>query len=104
MNIYIGGSMFGAKYSRMKFWLLSLIALLIGSFIMIIPMALEAEGAIALISWVVFLILIHVLANRIRDYGSSPWQALWAIIPFVGLFQAIYYGCKKSRKMAQEES
>lgn len=95
--------MFGAKYSRMKFWLLSLTALLIGSFIMIIPMALDAEGPIVLMSWVIFVVLIHILANRIRAFGSNPWLAMLAIIPFVGLFQAIYYGCKKTKKMAQEE-
>lgn len=99
----IGGNMFGAKYSRMKFWLLSLTIFLISSLIMIVPMALDAEGLIALISWIFSVILIHILANRIREFGSNPWLALWAIIPFVGLFQAIYYGCKKSRKMAQEE-
>lgn len=94
--------MFGAKYSRMKFWLLSLTVILIGSFIMILPMALDAEGTIAIISWVMSVILIHILANRIRGFGSNPWLALWAIIPLVGLFQSFYYGCKKSGNLNQK--
>lgn len=96
--------MFGAEYSRMKFWLLSIPIILVGSIVMGIAKMVTGEGAQAIPSLVLFVILIHVLANRIRGFGSNPWLALWAIIPFVGLFQAFYFGCKKSRKITQEES
>lgn len=95
--------MFGAKYSRMQFWLISLAVIFIAGFVNVVPMALEVEGTTAIIGWIASIIYIHVLANRIRGFGSNPWLALWAIIPFVGLFQALYYGCIKSRKIPQEK-
>lgn len=97
--------MFGAKYSRMKFWLLSLPVILFGSLVMEVTKGVAGEAASAIPSLIVIVILTHILANRIRGFGSNPWLALWAIVPFVGLFQTFYYGCKKkSGKMAQEES
>lgn len=96
--------MFGAKYSRMQFWLISLAVIFIAGFVNVVPMVLEAEVATTIIAWVALIIYIHVLANRIRDFGSNPWLALLAIIPFVGLFQALYYGCIKSGKMPQEKA
>lgn len=96
--------MFGAKYSRLQFWLISLAVFFIAGIVNVIPMALEAEGATVIIAWIALIINIHVLANRIRGFGSNPWLALWAVIPFVGLFQALYYGCIKSRKMPHEKS
>ena len=56
-----------------------------------------------LILLIFVLILIHILANRIRGFGSNPWLALLAVLPFVGLFQAFYYGCKQSKGVTQEE-
>lgn len=95
--------MFGAKYSRMKFWLINLPVIFIGLFIMGMTEAIGSEGTNAIASLIVFVILIHFLANRIRGFGSNPWLALWAILPLVGLFQALYYGCKKSGEMPQTE-
>ncbi|MCG3884475.1 hypothetical protein I3271_07215 [Photobacterium leiognathi] len=46
--------------------------------------------------------LIHVLANRIRAFGSNPWLALLAVFPFVGLFQAFYFGIKQSKTGVEE--
>mgnify|MGYP001160550339 CR=1 FL=1 len=96
--------MFGAKYSRMKFWLINIPVIFLGSFIMGVTEAIGAQGANAIVSLIVGVTLIHILANRIRGFGSNPWLALWAIIPLVGLFQALYYGCKKSGEMPQEQS
>ncbi|MCU8092605.1 hypothetical protein L5M18_13670 [Shewanella sp. SM20] len=95
--------MFGAKYSRMKFWLINLLVIFIGSFVMGMTKAIGSEGANAIASLIVVIILIHVLANRIRGFGSNPWLALWAILPLVGLLQSLYYGCKKSGEMPQSE-
>ncbi len=95
--------MFGAEYSRMKFWLISLLTYIVGTFFIVVAISVS-EGAKAIVSIIVLLLLIHILANRIRGYGSNPWLALWSLIPLVGLFQAIYYGCKKSRKVPLKES
>jgi len=104
MIIKIGESMFGAEYSRMKFWLLSIPIFLVGSIVMELTRAVAGDGAGAIPSLVFLVILTHVLANRIRGFGSNPWLALWALLPLVGLFQAFYYGCKKSGKIPKEES
>ena len=96
--------MFGAKYSRMKFWLINIPVIFIGLVVMGVTQAIGSEGANAIASLIVFIILIHVMANRIRGFGSNPWLALWGILPLVGLFQALYYGCKESGKIPQAES
>jgi len=95
--------MFDAKYSRMKFWLLSLLVILFGSTFMGVTKSIGAEGANLVATLVVLATLTYILANRIRGFGSNPWLALWSILPLVGLFQAFYYGCKKSGKMTQKE-
>ena len=87
--------MFGAKYSRMKFWLLNLPVFLFGSLVLATA-RIVSEGFHSVAALVLLVILAHILANRIRGFGSNPWLALWAIIPFVGIFQAFYYGCKES--------
>ena len=85
-----------------KFWLLSLTIFLIGAFVLTVTRAVSEEvNAIA--SLIIMVLLIHVLANRIREFGSNPWLALWAILPFVGLIQAFYYGCKESGTITKEE-
>lgn len=96
--------MFGAKYNRMKFWLINIPVLFIGSVILGITKSGGLESANAIASLLILIILIHVLANRIRGFGSNPWLALLAILPFVGLFQALYYGCKRSKVAPQIES
>ncbi|NLV97256.1 MAG: hypothetical protein GX043_07960 [Desulfovibrionales bacterium] len=87
--------MFGAEYSRMKFWLINIPVFLFGAFAIGVTKTVSVE-ANAIISLIILVVLIHILANRIRGFGSNPWLALLAIIPVVGLFQAFYYGCKKS--------
>lgn len=92
--------MFGAEYSRTKFWLVSIFTILIGSFLIgALGSAKGAETLSSLLSLLVLSILINTLANRIRAFGGEPWLALLAIIPFVGMFQAFYYGCKKSKNL-----
>jgi uncharacterized membrane protein YhaH (DUF805 family) len=72
--------------------------------ITVVVKSIGEEGVHSITSLILLVILIHILANRIRGFGSNPWLALWAILPFVGMFQAFYYGGKKSGKMPQEES
>jgi len=96
--------MFGAKYSRLKFWLINLPVMFIGLLVMGVTRASGLADANAVATFVLLLALVHVLANRIRGFGSNPWLALWALLPFVGLFQALYYGCKKSGEMPQAEA
>ena len=95
--------MFGARYSRMKFWLTSLPVIFIGSFFLGVANNVSDPGMAGVIPLIFMLILIHILANRIRGFGSNPWLALLAVLPFVGLFQAFYYGCKQSKGVTQEE-
>jgi len=93
--------MFGAKYSRLKFWIISICLLFITSFINGMGGIFEGvadNGAqnIALGLYILVtifsLIWVNTLANRIRDYGSNPWIALFGIIPIVNIILALYYG------------
>jgi len=94
--------MFGAKYSRKKFWLIAMLSVIFigipGGFANMASNANSVGSDIAII--ILSFILTNSLANRIRDYGSNPWLALWALLPLVGLFQALYFGIlnKKSDK------
>lgn len=94
--------MFGAKYSRLKFWLLSIPTLLVGAFFASIGKSMGG-GAEAIVALIIHIPLIHILANRIRGFGSNPWLSLLAFLPLVGLFQAFYYGFKKSANISQDE-
>ena len=96
--------MFGAEYSRMKFWLINIPVIFVGLFFVGIAKSIGEEGVHSITSLILLVILIHILANRIRGFGSNPWLALWAILPFVGMFQAFYYGCKKSGNMPHVDS
>ena len=42
-------------------------------------------------------IWINTLANRIRDYGGNPWNALWSLVPLVNIGLAFYYGIVKEK-------
>jgi len=95
--------MFGASYSRTKFWVITLIIFVIAlfpvTFVRMLEQAGETQGlkGTEIIGLIVSLFLINALANRIRDYGSNPWLALWALLPLVGLFQALYFGINEKR-------
>ncbi len=93
--------MFGKNYSRSKFWLITILTfVLIGLPYSFVNMqSAHDEGAALVASGLLLLMtffLINTLANRIRDYGSNPWLALWSILPLVGLFQALYYGIREN--------
>lgn len=103
--------MFGAKYSRLKFWIWSLILLIINiPFAIIIKMGIYLNYMeITLIITVIMLLLpsiiwINTLANRIRDYGSNPWLALFAFVPFLSIFLALYYGIKQYKTVNNTEN
>lgn len=93
--------MFGAKYSRLAFWIWSIILMIINIPLMILSKAPIGDteevstGTILLILFIFILpsiIWINTLANRIRDYGSNPWLSLWALVPLVNMGMALYYG------------
>lgn len=103
--------MFGAHYSRKTFWIVTLLTLFVGGFLINFVSLLEAgsggNGSLELIfSLILSFLLINTLANRIRDYGSNPWLALWSLIPLVGLVQALYFGIqhKKAASSGQNAS
>ena len=96
-----------AKYSRKQFWIWSVILIIAN-----IPIIILSNVQIGNINEsnpliLIFLVLlaslpsvlwIRALANRIRDYGSNPYNALWAVIPLVNMILALYYGSVKSKK------
>ena len=85
---------FFAKYTRTTFWAISLTIVFIGSFVWVVLKNIGCEGFRLFVVIFINSLLILTLANRIRDYGSNPWLALWAILPFVGMFQAVYFGIR----------
>lgn len=98
--------MFGAKYSRLKFWIISIILLILVLIATSLSRLTENSESIevlklslgsSLIAFFFSLIWINTLANRIRDYASNPWISLWALIPLVNIFLALFYGIKKSK-------
>ena len=89
--------MFGAKYYRAKFWATSLSVFLICWFLVAFSTLFGGADLKPVFLLVGQLVLMNILANRIRDYGSSPWLALWSLVPFVGLIQALYFGIKYKR-------
>ncbi len=97
--------MFGANYSRTTFWIVSLIAFFVGGFLLVIVQSLARvngdDGLESIFTLILTFVLINTLANRIRDYGSNPWLALWALIPLVGLVQALYFGIQHKKSLYQ---
>ncbi|MBR9868287.1 MAG: DUF805 domain-containing protein [Oceanospirillales bacterium] len=90
---------FGASYSRTKFWVITLLAIVfLGVPTSILDKVSESQGGgeevLLVLYFCLSFILINTLSNRIRDYGSNPWLALWSLLPLVGLLQALYFGIK----------
>ena len=100
--------MFGAKYIRLKFWIISVCLLI--SFVMINFFAKTMENLVEYktatflysIMFIIFLLWINTLANRIRDYGNNPWISLFALLPLVNVFLALYYGILKSKSQSKK--
>ena len=97
--------MFGAKYSRSKFWIISIILFIVDVFLGIFIRVLEHSNeyqsqamGLYIITLVIAIVWMNTLANRIRDYDSNPYIALWAIIPLINIILALYYGSVKSKK------
>ena len=96
--------MFEAKYNRLKFWIISIILLIPTAILNNIAKALENGGKddislfFYLLVFLLSIIWINTLANRIRDYGSNPWYSLWSLIPLVNIGMAFYYGIVKYKK------
>ena len=93
--------MFGAKYSRMKFWIWSVIlfiAFLFVSFIFEIvkndPQLGNVAAMAAIMQMAIAIAWLNTLANRIRDYGSNPAVAIIAILPLANIILALYYGLR----------
>lgn len=97
--------MFGAKYSRAKFWGMSVLLLFLSLIVNVMfrvsenvdMNAIDSTGPIitiilVLIALAIQLAWINVLANRIRDYGDNPYLSLLALIPFVNIGMAFCYG------------
>jgi len=95
--------MFGKKYSRLKFWIISIVLLIIGSFIKGMErIFVNIDQNISLFFYCFVLLIIitwlNTLANRIRDYGGNPWHSLFALIPLVNMILAFYYGIIQYKK------
>jgi len=50
------------------------------------------------LSLIVVLMWVNALANRIRDYGSNPWIAVFSLIPLANIGLALYYGIVQHKK------
>lgn len=93
----------GTKYSRTKFWVISIILLIISAFIFGVSRMLEnindLTGATIGYSIVTILQLIWVyaLSNRVRDYGNNPWIALLGLLPLLNVIFGLYYGIVKTK-------
>jgi len=102
--------MFGKKYSRKKYWIISIILMIVNIPLMIISNAPIGEINEINIITILFVIIIfslpsilwlNTLANRIRDYGSNPWISLWSLVPLVNIFLGFYYGIRKYKTVGK---
>lgn len=100
--------MFGGEYSRTKFWALSILSFVIFVFLNIPAKVYTKisgnEIGEAIVGVLLVFTLINILANRIRDYGSNPWLSLWALLPLVGLVQALYFGIRHKNQEPSQGS
>ena len=103
----------GTKYSRKKYWIWSIILLIINIPLEIIsnaPIGNIKDGSILTILSVLLIFMlpsllwINALANRIRDYGSNPWIAAFATLPFVNIGLALYYGIVQYKNKPIEDT
>ena len=99
--------MFGAKYSRLKFWIWHIVlSILVGILSVILDAAnrgsIDSSNPVVFLAFlgcVLFIMLdLNVIANRIRDYGDNPWNALLVFIPLVDIGVILYYGIVKHKK------
>lgn len=90
--------MFGAKYSRLIFWSISISLFILLAFVNFFAKLFTDIGQsnnsnfLYLIAFIISSIWLNTLANRIRDYGSNPWISLFALMPLVNFGLALYYG------------
>lgn len=101
--------MFEAKYSRLKFWIISTVLLIPYLFLKGIATILSGSDTaydfrFTMMIIILLIIWLNTLANRIRDYGSSPWNALFALIPLVNLGMALYYGIAKGQQINTQKN
>lgn len=101
--------MLDAKYSRLKFWIISIILLIpttiLNNFARLFERAGQNENSTVLYILVLLfcLLWINTLANRIRDYGSNPWFSLFGLIPIVNIVLGLYYGIAKTKNKESKE-
>ena len=94
--------MFEKRYSRLKFWIISIVLLFSIAPILVLNKVFENAGKIdelmisGSIGILICIIWINTLANRIRDYGDNPWISLFALIPLANIGLALFYGIAKS--------
>jgi len=101
--------MFGAKYSRLTFWIWSVVLWIPFSLFATLSRATEMSSELANLSLffsglllVVIIMWMNALANRIRDYGSNPWISVFSLLPLVNIGLALYYGIAKYKNKPLE--
>lgn len=99
-------TVFGANYSRTMFWIVTLTAILVGVFFLAIAKEFSGNDILVMLIFklVLSFVFINTLANRIRDYGSNPWLALWALLPLVGFVQALYFGIRHKKPVSGDQN
>ncbi len=102
--------MFGEKYSRLEFWVISVCLFTVTAIVNFFAKAMENSGqnyneiGTFSIIFVLTIIWINTLSNRIRDYGSNPWIALFSLIPLVNIGLSLFYGSINKKKSPIQES
>lgn len=103
--------MFGAKYNRLTFWIWSIILWIPFSVFSATIKATEMNNDLSdlnlgfrILFGMVVIMWMNALANRIRDYGSNPWIAVFALIPLVNIGLALYYGIAKYKNKPIENN
>lgn len=107
--------MFGTKYSRLKFWVISIPLFIVTMFFaslgqnlpqLLGPFIIDMDGMFRLNIIVLagITIWLNTLANRIRDYGSNPWISLFSFLPLVNIGLTLYYGIVKYKKVSLDNT
>jgi len=101
MVIIVAINIYKAKYSRRKFWVWSAILFILFLFMRAIKQDPNHDNLHLRLGIMAILIMgmwISILANRIRDYGSNPYIALWALVPLINVILPFYYGTVQYKK------
>ena len=104
-------NIYKSKYSRLKFWIWSTILFVLLVFVSLINNEIRYHNDLDNLKLILGIsqllivgVWINALANRIRDYGSNPNIAIFAVIPILNIILALYYGIARKKRNTQEDN